>query len=400
MVLRGLRLFVTFLKLWACAFLIVSQATKAHCSPSVVYLDSPKGPFLQNVPAGSGGNGVVLSAKDLVVVGTSLLGLAPPFAVDADQSKRIGSLITPDVFNRPQAVLALNIAGIDALDPLVANVTSSFSEEGRAALGPIVGLTEGDPGAVFAVVQLIANVAKGRSGSVRVLGTVARPDCSDACLDLGLKDAVGEIGGRYEPRAEPLTGTLSFGSASYSLSDAHLHAWGREIAGLWGAVERIMSESEVGKICSRPALLESTLMGLQFARVQQGADYEFSGLVTLTGAILRKVHAKLFDALDGRLVLQIGLLGDASTSSTKGGLTVEELAQVAVTHHRQLLQASNANVQEGSGDEALAVSKFSTKAAGYSIFLLFLFAMLGTMYCMLHMPVQKDTLLYSRLKSD
>lgn len=399
MVHRGLRLRAMALKLWACAFLLATHATSAYCAPSVVFIDSPKGPYLQNVRSPGADAGFVLNAKDLVVVGTSLLGLTPPLAVDASQSDMIGSLISPDVFNRPRAVLALNIAGIDSLDPQAANVTSSFTEDGRGALGRSVGLVDGDPGAVFAAVQLIANVARGRGGSVRVLGTIATPDCSDACLDLSLKDAVGEVGGRYEPGPEPLTGTLVLGSASYSLSERHLRVWGKEIAGLWRAVEDTLTASDGGEVCSKPSLLESTFMGLQLARVQQDAASDFSDLVTITSAVLQEVYAKLFDALEGRLVLQIGLLGDASTRSLEGGLSVDELAQVAASHHRQLLQASNPRMQDDAAS-ALEVSKFSTKAAGYSIFLLFLFAMLGTMYCMLHMPVQKDTLLYSRLKSD
>lgn len=384
-------------RLWPCALLVLSQAISVAGFPSVSFIDSPRGPYMRKTPPNDAET-MTLRPQALVAVGTSLLGVPPPLAIDADLSDKIASLISPDVFNRPRAVLTTNVAGIASMDALAANLTSGLAKEGRGSMGPTVRLPDLDPGAVLGAVQLMAAAVKGRGGDVRILGAVARPACSETCQDVSLGEAITAAGGRYEPGAEPFTGTFSLPSGSYSLSEPSMKVWAIEIAGLWEAVENAVRELNAGEVSSRPALLEVTLMGLQLVRAEQGgSSSKFSGLVSFTGAILGKVYEELFEAMDGRLVHQFGLLGDSSVvSKTRVGLRVDELVEVAVAHRRQLLQMSF--VTEDAVD--VGTKMFSTKAAGIGMFLLFLFAMLGTMYCMVHMSVENDTLLYPRSKTD
>lgn len=380
----------------------------ASASPSVLWADSPIGPYLKT-PIGDAPDG--LSPRGLSAALTSLLGLPPPFSLDEPTANELRRLLSDDVFERPKAVLSIGVAGVGAGEG-DANLTKPIVERAAGGGSFLVQVEAGQNGmsSVLGAIRLAAeSTARWESGQLLVLDPfgIFAADCSSACLELALGEAIQATGGSYKPADNSFTGRITMASGhTIKLAGNAMRHWGREIGSLWEATTRVSQLLENGEFGAGPALLESTLMGLQLVSAEQpGASPDFPPLVSLTGDVLKMVYSEFYREFDGKLVLAFTIHGNAGSSES--GSSVEELLNVATAHHRSLLQDSGANSTNGSSGNSTFMTErdayipvFSTEAAAFGVFLMILFALFGAMYCMLNMKFKQDTLLYSRSKTD
>ncbi|KAK9828754.1 hypothetical protein WJX72_001930 [[Myrmecia] bisecta] len=369
----------------------------AASQPTVLFVDSSDGGFLNSVVSLE-----QLSAEGLSAVVASLLAVQPPAAVSAVVSQQVEALIKPNIFARPEALLAIQIAGVD---PAVVT-----KESAAALLGerPQHRVTFNAAAPHTALVTALRAVAEGTPSRLNyhALDFTGLSGCSDACVEQLLKETLAGLGGSYSPGPGPMTGIVNLPSSTsgppvqLDLGSLAERLWATELATLHQTVADVIAEKvrrEAQGEDSGPAapeLLEATLVGMQGVLEAHGADSaQYAAAWAALVAELRGAQDKLSKAFNNRLVSQISLLGEVPA----GKDNMRSLLQWREAHRfRQLL----APVPGYTAGNETSPEQWATKAIAWTSFIILLFFTLAGICCLTNMQFKRDSLLYGRAKAD
>ncbi|KAF8055596.1 peptidyl-prolyl cis-trans isomerase [Scenedesmus sp. PABB004] len=382
--------------LLAWAFLVVCAR-----GGSVLVLEPRQRWFLRPASAAS-----ALSPSACAGVAAAAAGLVPPYALIKHDAEAVEALVAPSAFDKPKALVLLNIAGLAPGAGSVAQLTTALAGDGAAALELSVA-EAGAPASAGALLQAAGDVvAANPDVPVTLLDHAALQGCDPAsCMAGHLAAAARHCGGAlHQPSQRDgaqagggLAGALELPGLDTPLDLAHPAArlFGMELAGLRGslaaAAERLQAGAGAGAAEERGLqVFESTFVGLQgLAGHPEGADAVAAGEAALVAG-LGALGQALREAFDDSVVFQVSLLGDAPVASHEAA----HLQAWKDAARRSLLARAGLSLR--GGEDAGAGKAFAGKATAYSVALILIWFTFAGVYCMVTMKFKQDSLLYGR----
>ncbi|GBF96980.1 hypothetical protein Rsub_09777 [Raphidocelis subcapitata] len=365
---------------------------------------------------------------DLVLAGpgvaagltAALAGLLPPQPLDREAAQQVGSLVKSSVFDRPAAVVLLNIAGASpddgTLDTLATALPDGSSLRARVAAGAGAGSAPAD-----AVLSALAAVA-GANPDVAFerLDASALKGCGAACLEGHLHDAAQRFGGVLEPRGDDASLQLPSGGA-LPLASAAARLFADELGALHGAARsklRARADARRQQRAAREgagddvAVFHGTLVGLQALRASGAprADADLAAAAEALAGVLRELAAEAERAYGADVVYQITMLGDAPAAAAgeaegegageqgPDGAEGRE-ASLLTWRRRALLQFDPSPAPTPAPSGPAAAKAFAAKATSYGVALLLIYITAAVLFAMVSMPFKQDTLLWGRPKA-
>jgi hypothetical protein len=326
----------------------------------------------------------------------SLLSTQPVLPLKPFEAEQVQSLLQPSLFQRPRAVLAVQVAGVDSGAP----AASLLDKHGLAATATRELVTESNaPPAnqLLAALAAAANSINRERGSSHVaLDYTGLQGCGDACIEQTLQALLKELHSKsmYQAGSGPLKGKLTIGDVELDLTQVPARLWVVELATLYqtglDAAQEHTRRVKQGDARSEDAvLLEATMISLQALKARYGQDSaEFKAASDATLRVISLVQQQVSKAWDGRVATQLTFLGDVPQG--KDGLG--SLLGWRESQRRLLLQAGPTTSNTGV--------VWSNSAAAWLTGILFILGTVAAFRCMMNMKFQRDTLLFSSAKVD
>lgn len=352
-----------------------------------------------------------LGSAPIAALTAALAGLVPPKGLDAEGAQQVGAVVKSNVFDRPKALVLLNLAGVShedgTLDALAAALPGGSSVRvplSAAADDLVRAQTEvaaANPDVAF---HLLDDTALGE-------------DCGDECMAAHLESAAHAAGGILERDGLGASSALRLpGGSSLRLDSGAGRLFGSELAVLHGAVHAKLGKEQRQRRANEGSdddvsVFQSTLVGLQALRQEafDSAEDAFDAATAALAGVVRSMASEVEAAYGTDVVYQITLLGNAPTvtGGAAGAAPSDSLAAWKQAARRSLLQVGSADStaplsappvrQNGTEADGKA---FATKATSYGVALLLIYATMAILYAMTNMPFKQDTLLYGRPKAE
>lgn len=348
----------------------------------VVYADNHDGsylrePKLSEVPP--------VSVDAMSVALTSLLGLPPAIVTGEDLAAQVDSLLNPNPFSRPNAVLSLQVYGGEDFLSDAKNVEDCCCGHSHHVLP--LQQEESIMGNLDNALMSVASNANGPSLVHTDLDCDRLAEvCDESCQEEALGALAGHLGGQYVQSDMPMQGRLMWDEDSQmdlvNLPERELAV---ELAclvnaanGPWKMKPSSSVDEETSKSTPRHLLTGKldSLKGLHESYGKESKIYkEGSKLLARAIGMAKKAAHSTFG---NKLVSQLALLGhSAQQDSTEG-----------VNQRRHLLQASR------------DVDQWLTLFMAISVGFVLVVIALISISCMFSMDIKQDTILYGKGKTD
>lgn len=333
--------------------------------------------------------------------------LVPPYKLSADTAKQVEGIVQHNVFNKPKAVVLLNIAGLAPESSSVQQLLESFGS------GHTVRLDVADsskPATAGSMLQATSDIASANPDlAVKVLDHSALKGCHAAtCMAGHLSTAAHRCGGKLHQQQQRsskagLAGSLALPGVDAPLDLAHPAArlFGIELAGLQGASQQeldVLRMQQQQEEDQDMVVYESTFVGLQgLAALHPAGSQALAAAEAALVGLLGGFAGQLKEVFGDDVLYQVSLLGDVPVSSGQAS----DLMGWKEVSRRVLLQRSSADLAGSNAPSEAAFSKsFANKATGYAVALILIWFTFAGTYCMVAMRFKQDTLLYGRAKTD
>ncbi|KAI8467693.1 MAG: hypothetical protein J3K34DRAFT_32039 [Monoraphidium minutum] len=353
-------------------------------------------------------------------------GLTPPHMLDRNTAQEISPLIKSSVFDRPQAMVLLNLAGVprgDAtLDTLMAALPGGTWLRARVAGG--AGETP-PPATADDMVRWQAELAAANP-DVAFEALDDAEACDVDCYSAALRGAAEQIGASLVEAGQPEqgdAGTAPAASAALRLPGGGEVQLGSGAGRLFGAELAALHGAGRAKVTNRAArragegegedlaVFHATLVGLQALRAEEQA---LAAAAEALGGVLRHLAGELEAEYGDDVVYQVTLLGDAPAGGEGSQESSQRDPQDALaawkrTVRRSMLEAPLMARRRLAEDMTLPLTQngttadakaFAAKATSYGVTLLLIYATAAILYAMVNMPFKQDTLLYGRPKGE
>ncbi|XP_044484588.1 uncharacterized protein LOC123210358 [Mangifera indica] len=368
---------LTFFLFIVSSFLF-SQYKAEDISP-VFFIDSPQHQYLRT----SSQNNVVRSHSILPSeVGAAisvLLGFAPPATLTADGSSKLNEVLVPNPFNRPRAVLMLEVRGV--VDPkLSVDLDGTWLSD-----------------AFNSKVNLGSNKVDIQLPGENEVSVVFLDEQLADHSEKEIHEFASWLGGSYIADAsELLNGELIIPVANGVNVNLHISKkaerdFAFSLLALCQNIKRAMDVHEVlAQSTQRPAeLMMGSFDGIKALQEQYGPEGVGQQGMRLLLATLSKIYDLLLSSYEGQIVGVIFFNGAPSQESE----TVLNLMFTSQPSPRWLAESkSNATMAA----EVVLVRRTLAWLTG----IILLIATLLGIYFLLNMPLTRDTLLYSNVKLD
>ncbi|KAK9853600.1 hypothetical protein WJX84_012419 [Apatococcus fuscideae] len=310
-------------------------------------------------------------------------------------------VLKADIFTRPQAVLAVQMAGKPFDLRSMAGGRTSRQE----------ALTE-STSALELSASLQAVSAAAQSGlDVYRADYATLPGCSDACMEALLQEALLAIGGNYTVGVGgPMRGVARVWQAEgaggpaveLDLQQLPIRLWAAEIAVLRHtasemATEKIRREAQSAQSVGSSWLLEATMVGLQ--AVSQGDKSslaEYAGAELAVQASIRQAHNILSRAFTDRVATQVVMLAEVPTF-VRGLQGLLQWRAVSLRNPSASLSSSLGGTLPSGGRDSL---NWQTDSSAWLSFIVIVVFLAAGILCLTNMQFKKDSLLYGRAKAD
>jgi len=371
---------------WTLCILTVTLArVTAQEAGYVVFADNDGGSYLRETTSSK----VPLSIGAMSVALTSLLDLPPAILTNEDLAYQVDSILAPNPFSRPDAVISLQVYGGEDFLSDSENVAECCCGHAHH----IRPLQQGDDsmGTLNTAMMSVASHTGGPSLVHTDLDCDRIADvCDQTCQEAALEALAGYVGGQYERSGVPMQGKLIHGPWTLDLGNVPERELALELVclvqaaeGPWGVKPKLTSAEPAAPTPRH--LLTGTLDSLKAVHDAYGKESHnyMAGSKLLARAIgmAKKAAHKTFG---NKLVSQLALFGHSSKlpSKTDG------------SPQRRLLLEDEASVAVRDVDAWL--STFMALSVG---FFLVVATVLAT-FCMFSLEFKQDTILYGKGKTD
>ncbi|OVA01594.1 hypothetical protein BVC80_9073g25 [Macleaya cordata] len=356
---------------------------RAEGSGSIFFLDSSSQRFLRTPSSDLASETGSMLLSDVTAAVSVLLGFAPPASLSAESSSKLNEILLPNPFNRPRAVLMLEVSGTKA-DQLPGDVKVGSYIRRKVLLD-----------SSKADVQLPDE----DEVSVISLGESLGSECNAACIDKELHDLASRLGGSYvSSDLETMSGELTVNLASGTQLILHMSKKAdREfIVSLVSLVRDIkrameMHEHFARSMQNQAELIKGCFTGIKALQEQYGPDGVSQQGLELFLTTLRLLFDSLQGAYQGQIVGVLFFNGEPYPES-------EAMLNVKFTSRSssRLLEEKASSTNSTTVVEILLVRRTLAWITGI---ILLISTLLG-IYFLLNMPLTRDTLLYSNVKLD
>lgn len=359
-------------------FFLISPRARSEDSGSVFFIDGTDHQFLRTRSSDHEVENPSLLLQEVGAAVSILLGFAPSSSLSAAGSSKLDAILVPNPFNRPRAVLLLEVNGI--IDhKQISQYNNMFSNAFRST--NILG-----------------------SDKVEIhfpdeddVSLVLLDELSEDCTEKEISAYASMMGGSYAPDAqEPLNGVLTIPLANGAMVKLHMSKKSEReyivaILSLVRNVERaIQMHDDLSQSPWNPAeLLMGCFSGIKALQEQNGAESIFQDGVELLLATLTKILGSLQEAYKGQIV---GVIYSHSRTTQELGKTLDV---VFTSHH-----AARLLVEDKALNASLAEVVLVRRTLAWVTGLILLLSTLIGIYYLLNMPLTRDTLLYSNVKLD
>ncbi|KAI3459642.1 hypothetical protein Pfo_016305 [Paulownia fortunei] len=346
---------------------------------SVVFLDSPTRHYLRHPPAPT----ATLLPSEVGAAASVLLGFAPASTINAASSSKLNEVLMPKPFDRPRAVLLLEVTGAEDSQLIVDADKSAFSSAlrikvvGNEQRGDIQ-LPDEDEVSLFSLNEL----------------------SSDAeCSNKELSDFASWLGGSYnEDVSGPLNGEFIVPMANdVSLILQMSKRADREfLTSLVFLINNIRRAMEMHRVLTNSKHSPAELMIGSFNGIKVLRDhYGTEGIAQCGLELFVTSISKAFDSLQaayhGKIVGVIVHVGPLASES-------EKMLHVTATS-RPSARWLEETVSSSDLIKKAEVAFVRKTLAWISGIILLIATLLGILF-LVNMPLTKDTLLYSNVKLD
>ncbi|XP_008789434.2 uncharacterized protein LOC103706936 [Phoenix dactylifera] len=346
---------------------------RAESSPSVFFLDGASQRYIRNRPVDAADETSSMSLYEVAAVISVLLGFAPPSSLPADSSYKLNEVLAANPFDRPHAVMILEVKGVDgrllSADYLNTQVGSVFKSR-------VIGSSKAE-------IQLPGE----DEVSVVPLDDPLNVECNAACVDKELSNLASWLGGSLD---EELSVPLPSGSTlKLDLSKkADLH-YASSLVSLFRSIKKAVEihEDLAGSSASPAELLIGHFTSIEVLEEEYGP-----GDITQHGVeLFQTILAKLFDLLQTSYRGKIVGVIVSNVEPSHSGAMLDVTFSARVSRWLKEVKATN-----GTTSEVLLVRRSLAWITGV---ILLVSTIIGV-YLLLNMPLTRDTLLYSNVKLD
>ncbi|XP_010264080.1 PREDICTED: uncharacterized protein LOC104602180 [Nelumbo nucifera] len=368
-------------------FLLCLQIRAESRTGSILFLDSPGHQFLRSRSTDVAYETDSMFLSDVAAAVAVLLGFAPPASLSADSSYKLNEVLLPNPFDRPHAVLMLEVKGIEDPQLLV-------DQLGKGHIG----------GAFKSKVLLDSSKAdiqlQDEDGiSVVYLDEPLGFDCDVDCTHKELHDLASWLGGSYVSSAlGTFNGELSVPLISGSSMKLHMskNADREFVMSLLSMMHNIrrameMHEDSSGSMQSPAELIIGCFTGIKVLQEQYGPDDITQQGLELFMTTLSKIVDSLWTAYKGEIVGVFTFSGDLYQESSSM-VNVKFTSQPSFRRMEEVAGSTNSTTTA----EVLLVRWSLAWITGI---ILLISTLLG-IHFLLNMPLTRDTLLYSNVKLD
>ncbi|XP_073132393.1 uncharacterized protein [Henckelia pumila] len=345
----------------------------------VLFLDSPTRGYLRHSPDQT----TTFTPSEVGAATSVLLGFSPHSVLAVASSSKLNEVLRPNPFNRPRAVLMLEVSGAEGTQLILNSDNSAFS-------GALRIKVVGDERRVD--IQLPGE----DEASLVSLNEIS----SDTeCSDKDLADFASWLGGSYvEDASGPLNGEFAVPLANEASLRLHMsESADREfMTSLFSLIYNIRRAMELHEVLSKREQSPSELIIGKFVGIKALQDH-YGGEITAQHGLEVFITSisKIFDSL------QAAYQGQICGVIVQGGPTTSELE--TIFHVKVASRASARWLEEtkASADPIkVAEVAFVRKTLAWITGIILLIATMLGIHFLMNMPLTKDTLLYANVKLD
>ncbi|KAL4190394.1 hypothetical protein AMTRI_Chr07g75460 [Amborella trichopoda] len=388
------------------SLLTLSLPIYAHGSGSILFIDSPKHPYLRRNSLDNEGQiskwiidrhfalwithvlvvGILLqtnlmTSSDVAAAISISLGYAPSLSLESFSTSKVDEILLPNPFDRPRAVFALEVRGTEDLSPLIDSIkaqtgifyhsrTSSELSDAKIELPDdeviVVSLDDQDM------------------------------ECDAACVEQRLYSLADLVGGSYHGTHEPLKGRLIIPLANDASLTLHMSEKAEQafVMDLISLVQNVKRAGEIHFDFSHNTIYPAELLLGCFTGIEALQQHYGQGIITKQAMeVLHIVFSKLFDSLQssfqGHIIATL-IIHEKRDPASKPILGLKSSFQ----DRRWLEEAAPTNVT------AIAEVLLVRSSLAWITGVILVISTLIGLYFMFNMPITRDTLLYSNVKLD
>jgi len=316
-----------------------------------------------------------------------LLGVFPPVDVSQSSALKLDSVLVPDPFCRPRAVLLLNIMGVDS------ELLSEWTAQ------EILGKSLFQQRPLSTVDSQLFELSGKDVRLDDLLGSFDL-DMTDASLQHAIKDLTLLLGALYVPEGASAAGTLSMpltsdNSIALDLSKDADRTFAMELVALVRGMQHAVAErKELGHVSDRPAqLFTGMITGIEALHKQYGSGAHTQQACKLVLLAANKVLESLQTAYGGEIV---GVFTFVKETTDHGSPF-----QIAVSSRSaRILQAAAPTADNSTLTPEDEANQLAGRAIVFFTVVILIISVILASFCLFSMPITRDTLLYSGVKLD
>lgn len=367
-----------------CLASVINAAPQDNLVGKVFFLEGGHQEYLRQTLSEDNVEDEAISGGDNAAAIAVLLGIPPPLFLSPAASARLDSLLSPNPFKRPHAVIALTIRGITSESPRIEEIEEILELHSSVQQRPLYANGFQRPHELPGTDVVIQSLNNG-----------------EYTLDLeqGLKALVSLLEGVYEEGEEAekitlivpfLTGDLSM---SLDLEERADRSFAEELLALFHSTQSVSGQYGGEKAPAK--LFLGTFSALEL--MEEGSDHrrDATKLFLHTAArVLSVLEAKY----DGKMVGVFSLLSGAPGTRVLPMFSIKDPRS-----SRSLLVQAAAPSPAASSNETLFEAEIekllSRSLLLVTVLILLIASGLGSCF-LLFMPLTRDTLLYANVKLD
>ncbi|KAG0568295.1 hypothetical protein KC19_6G010200 [Ceratodon purpureus] len=370
----------------ALLFVRLIAASSLQADGSVIFVDSSVGPeYLRRTPAAEK---EVFSYDDVATSLAVLLGVVPGVSIDENVAAKVDSVVSPNPFQRPRAVISLNIGGVES--DLINNGETLDS----------LGLKLYQQRAFVAKDSHVSQI----SGDGLNLRLLTNLDAVDLNAEISEQDFQAEfvfMSASYNLDGDSKTVT----TVSWDMSNGETFTldttktadrlFFKELMGIFRNMQRAVSSQQPIDLEEPANLYFGNFNGIEELRKAYGSGHQTQLASKFVLYAMNQALQFLQDNYNDKLV---GVF-TFTKSSNDFEITVSE-------RRARFLQDADAAIAAPTGSpgnetypEQMALHLGNQAVVFFTVLILLLALVLSTC-CMFTMPLTRDSLLYSGLKLD
>ncbi|KAL1542965.1 hypothetical protein AAHA92_19994 [Salvia divinorum] len=358
---------------------LLSLHSKVICGDSsVLFLDSPTRQYLRL----SSDQSVSLSPSEIGATASVLLGFAPPSTLSAASSSKLNEVLAPNPFDRPGALLMVEVTGaedsqlVGRSDKSPSSNTLRIKVEGTGRVD--IQLPDEDELSIVSLNEISSNAE---------------------CSDKELSDYASWLGGSYvEDASQSLNGELLIPIANGAFMRLHMSERAdREFAtSLVMLLSNVKNAMELHQVLQKSERNPAELMTGRFDGIKALQDrYGKEGIAQSGMEVFVNSISKMLDSLQeayqGKIVGVIAHRGWVDSE------------QENMFHFTVNTRSSARSLQQTKlSPEKIIIAEvaFVRITLAWITGIILLIATILGIYFLLNMSITKDTLLYSNVKLD